>query len=160
MKLAKKSAVDVAEFLQEMSNRGQNFEVYEYGDDKPAYNSRTSGCLFSDYLEDFCARLPNEEVYLEQIYEQIYIAKHLNNVEATMDLLDLRKQIVKPYVLEEVNVSDLALEMIEKSANSVEILERDIEEVTNVQKGKFVPKKIGETSSKKVKPVRGKRYGR
>ena len=93
----------------------------------------------------------------------VYVSKEIMEKISDEMLRNMENCSVKVVVepkLEELGISDLALEMIEKSANSVEILERDIEEVTNVQKGKFVPKKIGETSSKKVKPVRGKRYGR
>ena len=158
--LAKKSAVDVANFLQELDKTGQNFEVYEYGDDIPSYSTRDSRISFADYLEDFCSRLPEEKSYLGNVDQQINLAVEMHNVEAALSLLNLRKQLIKAENLKEAKISDLALDMIERASHSVDVLERDIEDTAKVKKGGFVPKKIGKPNPKKVNSIRGKKYGR
>ncbi len=98
LKLAAKSATDTAEFLM---TTDEPFEVFEYGSDRPAYDSRTAREPFADYLEKFCARLPDKEIYrerLKSLYENsreqknFRIEKELNDLHLALYGRGLRRQ--------------------------------------------------------------------
>ena len=67
LRLASKSAIDTVSFLQKLYAEGYDFEVYEYGKQKPSYDTREAKNSFDDYLEDFCSRLPAEETYRQRL---------------------------------------------------------------------------------------------
>ena len=67
LRLASKSAIDTVKFLQKLYAQGYDFEVYEYGKSKPSYDTREAKVSFDDYLEDFCSRLPAEEIYRQRL---------------------------------------------------------------------------------------------
>lgn len=90
MMLSAKSSLDAIDFLQESYMLGRDMEVYEYGQNKPAFDSKKSKNSFDDYLGEFVERLPSQEVYREECKELIDKAQQQGNEELEMQLIKFR----------------------------------------------------------------------
>lgn len=90
MMLSAKSSLDAIDFLQESCILGRDMEVYEYGKNEPAYDSKKNKNSFDDYLSGFIEKLPPQEVYEEECNQLMNKARQQGNAELEMQLINFR----------------------------------------------------------------------
>lgn len=90
MMLSAKSSLDAIDFLQESYVLGRDLEVYEYGKNEPAYDSKKNKNSFDDYLRSFIEKLPSEETYREECNQLMNKARKQGNAELEMQLINFR----------------------------------------------------------------------
>lgn len=84
--LAAKSALDVICFLHDCK---EDFEVFEIGKDQPVFSSKDRKITFDEYVDDFCSRIPSDDVYLRRLNRLSKQAEKQNNtlISSSLEVL-------------------------------------------------------------------------
>ena len=71
----------------------EDFEVFEIGKDQPVFSSKDRKITFDEYVDDFCSRIPSDDVYLRRLNRLSKQAEKQNNTLISSSLAVLKGKL-------------------------------------------------------------------